>query len=57
MSNFSFEARDRKTNHIHEVTAFDGYFGGRNYGYEVDGEVLPMNEFMEKYERTDHANI
>ncbi len=51
MSSFITKAKHKETGEIHEIFCLDGYFGGRNYGYQVpDGGYIREEQFRERYE-------
>jgi len=45
MSNFSFKAKNKKTEEQVAVNAFDDYFGKHQYGYRVENIDRIFDEF------------
>lgn len=53
MSNFLFEARNKKTREVVKVDALDDYFGSHRYGYRAEDHsngIMSQDEFDSLYE-------
>ncbi len=51
MSNYTITLEHRITKLKHNITAIDGYFGGRVYGFKLpDGTVLDADQLDKLYE-------